>query len=221
MNLTLEQAGSVAGILSFAVLVGTLGYAHHQAIGHLRAHIELLRSWACGHKGEGWSEDEVTPADRLTWMFPHWSIVPNFSGPAISQLTLLSNIAVHPDLTPYLVNTAQSVEAFNHAIARHESFKTSRPDLFLSVQEKLANGTVAVFGRPGPPPAGATQAQVNDALSAATLSGEELRYANTLGGILLTLHVQTIGHPSGKGMRRHVGELVREFERLHDSLSSG
>lgn len=209
----------MSSILSLFVLLFGVGYAHHRAVDQLREHLRLLREWAAGHAGGGWSEDDITPADRLKWMMPTWSIIPNFSGAAISQLTLLQSIALHPSLIPYLVRTAQSIETFNHAIARHEAFKTSRPDLYLDVQEKIRKGLKGVFGTAGEPPADATQEAVNAVAALAALAPEEQRYANTLRSILASVHLQTIGSPGGSGLRQHVGELVREFERFHGPLA--
>lgn len=193
--------------------------ARKKAQHHLRAHIGIVKNWIQGPSPTGpptgWSPRDVTPRTALKWRHPRNHQVPVFSGTALSQVTLLQNVFLPESLTAHLAGVAQSVEAFNDAIAQYDAFKMSDPTLYVNVERKLDAASAARFPGRRDPPDDMTQDDLDAILAAANFTPDEAAWCEALFHMLMHAHVTFIGGAPDRppGLYQRLQALEAEFSR--------
>lgn len=209
----------VAGLVTI-VLAGVALWAYidarRTALGHVASHIAIARNWiqgrVVGGPPTGWRQNDITPRVEFAWRHPRNIQVPLFSGSAFSQVTLLQNVFLPRTLTPHLATVAQSVEAFNDAIAQYNTFRLSAPLLYVAVARKLDGAVLAMF--PEGAPDSMTRVDLNTILANANLTPEEAGWSENLFRMLQRAHVVLIGSAPGTPMLfQRVQALEAEFDR--------
>jgi hypothetical protein len=209
----------VAGAATIlAVVKAFLAYddAQRKAAHHLRTHIDIAKNWIGGLSGArtptGWGPHDVSPRIALRWRQPSNLQIPLFSGSALSQVTLLQNVFLPKSLTRHLAMVAQSVEAFNDAVAQYNAFKMSDAVLSANVERKINGATAARF--PGrETPEDMTQADLDAILAAANLTADEWSWCDMLFDLLMRVHVFYIGNAARAGLFQHLQNLEAEVVR--------
>jgi hypothetical protein len=184
----------LAGVVA-VVAIRAYRDARTKARHHVRIHIAIARQWVQGPSlvgpPTGWSPGDVTPARALAWRHPRNQQVPLFSAGPLSQVTLLQNVFLPESLTDHLATVAQSVEAFNDAIALYNAFKMSDPIIYVRVERKLDAARTTRF--PEGVPENLTQADLDALLASANLTEDEAAWCDTLFHMLVHAHVTFIG----------------------------
>lgn len=197
----LTIAAEISAIATFALLVVGYGAGRRQARRHLSTHMRILSHWCAGPNGQGWDVDSITPANRLDWIHPRYSVVPQFSADPIADLGLLQNVFMPEALIGPIAEVSQSLLAFNARLATIEEMKRNDVRLYLIVGKKLNTGLREVFGDDNrPAPRDATLPQLHAVIAAADLDEAELRWVEVIGGMMETLHTEFIGKPEGTGL---------------------
>ena len=210
--LWLDALADVASILTLGVAVAFYAAGKRQAKAHLAAHLESLRPWCLGPHGTGWARPDITPANRLDWMHPRYSVLPQFSAEPIASLGLLQNVFIPEGLVAPIAQLNQSLQLFNARLSAIEELKRGDVTLFMRIGEKLSAGLKEVFGSDQPAPREATEAQLKDVLRRAKLDDLELRWVNVIGGSMETLHADFIGtHKTGR-LAYHFARLQTAFD---------
>ena len=164
-----------------------------------------------GAVGEGtWNMAVVTPETELAWRHPLNHQVPLFSAGPLSEVTLLQNVFLPESLTVHIAQLAQSIAAFNDALAQYNAFKLGDTSLHLRVHRKLDAAARARF--PDGNRANMTRDDLLHILASANFTQDEFDWCDTLFYLMAQAHLFFIGGPVGQpGLYRRLQDLEAEL----------
>ena len=213
-----NMVGAAAGLLSLVTVLATIGYAKRHAVATLQAHLEIMRWWAAGPAGDGWTDRAVRPIERLLWRCPQWSVIGLYSGQTLVGLSLLTNLVLSHSLVPPLAAVTQSVESFNAAVAKCDAFRLANIDRYSAVSWKMDRAIEKVLGAAVRPDETLTESQYDEIIKAAGLTGEETLWSVTLARLWQAVHVAHIGGSGGGGLHQKLRALSEAVSAHHGDV---